>query len=99
MGQWIEYYNSKLWKIRRKQQLERQPLCARCLQENRIVPASIAHHTIPHRGNWKIFISARLESLCKSCHDGIIQSIEVRGYDKSIGIDGWSVETSKKPGG
>jgi hypothetical protein len=30
--------------------------------------------------------------VCKSCHDGAIQSSEELGYDKEIGQDGWPID-------
>jgi hypothetical protein len=37
-----------------------------------------------------------LVSTCKKCHDGPIQSAEVRGYDTEISEDGWP-EDPKHP--
>ena len=33
-----------------------------------------------------------LESLCKSCHDSLAQSIEKRGYSTEVGTDGWPID-------
>ena len=32
------------------------------------------------------------EALCKQCHDGPTQSKERRGYDKTIGADGYPID-------
>jgi len=51
--------------------------------------ATVAHHTTPHKGDWNLFLTSTLQSLCKMHHDSIAKSIEARGYDKTIGHDGW----------
>lgn len=84
------FYKTKQWKQIRENQLLRNPLCARCLSKNKITAANVVHHKIPHKGNHKLFFDVNnLESLCKRCHDSDEQSIERRGYDKSVEADGW----------
>lgn len=85
---WRAWSQRKEWKHRREAQLAKQPLCERHLAQDRVVPATVANHKTPHRGNWELFIQGELESLCKSCHDDVAQGIEERGYDDAIGSDG-----------
>lgn len=89
-------YGTALWKRKRRQQLQAHPLCEVCEKEGRVVPATVVHHTTPHKGNRGIFFSSSLQSLCTTCHDGLMKSIERRGYDKTIGLDGWPVHNHLK---
>ena len=83
-------YRSKQWRDLRKVKLSHNPYCERCLREYRIAVATVVHHKTAHKGDPFLFGDyENLESLCKLCHDGIEQSIERRGYDKSVEADGW----------
>jgi hypothetical protein len=82
------WYNSKRWKVRRTQQMQRQPLCELCLREGRIVAATVADHITPHRGDYDLFFNGALQSLCKHHHNKVKQSIEEHGYDNSCDVDG-----------
>jgi len=33
-----------------------------------------------------------LQAVCWTCHSGSIQSIEAKGFDATIGADGWPVD-------
>lgn len=91
---WRGFYKTAAWQHRRKAQLSVQPLCERCKAQGRIVAASVVHHVTPHKGDWQLFIAGPVASSCKPCHDSIEQSIEVRGFDTSIGVDGWPVDNN-----
>jgi 5-methylcytosine-specific restriction enzyme A len=39
-----------------------------------VVLATVAHHLVPHRGDWQLFIAGDLQSLCKRCHDSEAQA-------------------------
>jgi 5-methylcytosine-specific restriction protein A len=57
------------------------------------VAASVVNHKIPHKGDVELFYSPEnIESVCKSCHDGPIQSEERRGYSSEVGTDGWPID-------
>ena len=84
---WAHYYSSQAWKLRRAHQLRIGPLCKRCG-----VLATVAHHVVPHKGDWCLFIEGELNSLCKRCHDSAEQMVEKRGYTNEIGIDGWPTD-------
>ncbi len=86
-------YKTKLWRELRLVHLEAHPLCARCEREGRVVPAVEVHHIRAHRGDRALFNDLNnLEGLCKPCHGRVEQSIERRGYDKSVGSDGWPMD-------
>jgi 5-methylcytosine-specific restriction endonuclease McrA len=74
------WYWSAEWKQRRRDQLAREPNCRRCAGLGKVVPATIANHVIPHRGNPKLFWHGELESVCKPHHDATIQAEERRGF-------------------
>jgi 5-methylcytosine-specific restriction enzyme A len=88
--QWM--YSTPLWRRLRSQQLKDKPLCERCLARGLVTPANIVHHTIPHKGDWDLFATAPLASLCKRCHDSTEQTVERYGFSNEIGVDGWPVD-------
>lgn len=85
-------YKLGKWRRRRGVQLMAEPLCQWCAAEGRTVAATEVHHATPHRGDMVAFLQGELVSLCKRCHDSRAQSIERRGYDTSVGLDGWPVD-------
>ncbi len=91
---WRKWYGLKIWQYGlQPKQLSDHPLCARCMRDGKYVEAKVVNHIIPHRGDWRLFISIdNLESLCKACHDSEVQSEERVGFSKRIGNDGWPVD-------
>lgn len=64
-----------------------------CAAMDMQVRAVIVDHRVPHRGNEKLFFDYdNTQSLCKLHHDALKHSNEMRGYDKTIGSDGWPVD-------
>jgi hypothetical protein len=51
--------------------LRLQPLCEICLQADRVTPATVADHVVPHRGNYELFRLGKLRSVCAECHDSL----------------------------
>ncbi len=82
---WRANYSKKRWLDKRDAQLTAEPLCQRCKAKGLVVPATVAHHVIAHRGDADLFWNGELASSCKDCHDTIEQAIEARGYE--IGCD------------
>jgi 5-methylcytosine-specific restriction endonuclease McrA len=76
---WRLWYGRKEWKARRAGQLATEPLCERCREGGYVVEATVVHHALPHRGDWHLFITGDLESLCKRCHDRDAQADERSG--------------------
>jgi 5-methylcytosine-specific restriction enzyme A len=70
-------YGTARWKRRRADQLAREPLCRRCLAQGRRTRATVANHIRPHRGDEILFWQGELESVCASCHSGVIQAEEI----------------------
>lgn len=84
------FYKRKIWQSLRKRKLLEQPLCERCKMNNRLIEATTVHHIIAHKGNYELFKNYdNLQSVCKRCHDVVEQSIERRGYDVGVDVDGW----------
>jgi 5-methylcytosine-specific restriction protein A len=82
------WYKYAVWLKRRSLQLATQPLCERCLKVGIVTAANTANHKIPHKGNWTLFITGELESLCASHHSGHVQSEERTGRAKGSDTQG-----------
>ncbi len=58
------------WRKARKLFLQRHPLCVKCMEENKIVQATVVDHIVPHRGDQKLFWDqGNWQALCKEHHD------------------------------
>ncbi len=86
------WYSSAKWQRRRRYQLATEPLCAMCLANGVLTPATVVDHVIPHRGDRTKFWLGKLASLCKPHHDRSKQQIERQGYSNEIGIDGFPTD-------
>lgn len=91
---WRRWYGLKAWAVRRRIQLAKVPWCEPCLRLGRKTKANTANHIVPHRGDWKLFISGKLESACAECHSTSIQAAEIRGFRTTPGKDGWPADPS-----
>jgi hypothetical protein len=69
--------------------MREHPLCVFCLAQGKVVPAKVADHVHKHHGDPTQFFAGELQSLCWQCHASRKYGIEVRGYDNTIGLDGW----------
>lgn len=70
-----KYYNTSLWKKIRKYQIENNPLCKICLDNNIITPATQVHHLVSFLSGYteddkmKLFTASdNLISICAKCH-------------------------------
>lgn len=82
-------YKTKEWRRLRAHVLKHEPICRMCKAEGRVSAASHVDHIIRHNNDPKLFYDlTNLQPLCPHCHNSRKQSIESRGYDKTIGIDG-----------
>jgi 5-methylcytosine-specific restriction enzyme A len=70
-------YRTVRWFKIRSVQLNAQPLCVKCKDEDRLTAATICDHVTPHRGNVEAFWSGPFQSLCASCHSSTKQREEV----------------------
>ena len=61
-------YNAE-WRRAMSAYLQRHPLCAECMREGKLTPATVVDHIIPHRGNKRLFWDENnWHPLCKPCH-------------------------------
>lgn len=85
-NKWSKFYQSREWNNLRQSQLIRQPLCERCLSNDKVTPATTVHHknvfgSCPdEQQQWYWFLNSdNLMSLCNQCHNHIHATNE-RGY-------------------
>lgn len=58
------------WKLARDSFLRRNPLCVYCARDDRVEPATVVDHIIPHKGDMQLFWDkGNWQSLCKTHHD------------------------------
>jgi 5-methylcytosine-specific restriction endonuclease McrA len=89
---WDKWYSTARWVRIRRHQLLEHPLCAYCAERGIVQPATICDHVEPHRGDINKFWLGKLQSLCKPCHDGAKREIELHGYRRDIGLDGYPLD-------
>jgi len=63
------FYNSREWKLLRRQKLAKDPLCEQCKREGRLTPATVVDHIVPMKEGGACLDIKNLQSLCKRCHD------------------------------
>jgi 5-methylcytosine-specific restriction protein A len=64
-----QWYGTARWQALRRQVLNEQPLCDDCASKGYITEAREVDHTVPHRGNLKLFFDrSNLSGKCSSCH-------------------------------
>lgn len=100
--QYRRLYRDKRWYgphgIRKQAFLRDFYTCQRCgcivIEGNRHHRrAAVANHRKPHKGNEVLFFDLRnVETVCKACHDTLVQREEVRGYTIGADIDGRPVD-------
>lgn len=93
---WRSWYKKPRWVTIRAAQLQKQPLCERCLSRGTITPATVCHHVDRHEGDPVKFWNGPFASSCSDCHDVDEQRIERGGRARQqVGEDGWPVDDSK----
>lgn len=86
---WHFLYDTKRWKALRLFHLGTEPICRKCKEVERITPAAIVDHIIPHKGSIDLFFDdTNLQSLCKPCHDTTKSREEHRGHQQGCNADG-----------
>ena len=85
-NKWRKYYGSKAWINLRRNKLMQQPLCERCLTNDKITTATQVHHVNVYgscpteQERWYWFLKQdNLMSLCNECHK-YIHATNERGY-------------------
>ena len=91
-SKWHGWYNRTNWYRRRAHQLQVEPLCRLCAKEGPLTPATVVGHVVPHKGDYNLFRLGQLQSLCSTCHNSTKKIIETRGFDPTIGVDGWPLD-------
>lgn len=80
------------WQRRRAAQLRKHPACKFCQDfEGRLVPATVADHITPHRGDPVLF-AGPLQSLCATCHNSRKQQLERTGAMRGCDADGMPLD-------
>lgn len=63
----------RAWRKYRLGYLVEHPLCARHLALGQVVPATVVHHRVPHRGDERLFWDPQNhEGVCAPCHDAVV---------------------------
>jgi 5-methylcytosine-specific restriction endonuclease McrA len=88
---WRSWYSLQRWRRRAKHQLKLEPLCALCLERNRLTPATVADHHPRHGGDYNKFRLGALRSLCRDCHQGA-WATDRKGYSNAVGDDGYPLD-------
>ena len=89
---WVDWYNTKEWRAKRKAQLQKQPLCEACLSVGRHTSATVAHHIVKHEGDPDLFWRGDLGSRCAACHNRFEQQIENVGYSSQLDNSGYPTD-------
>lgn len=78
-------YNTQRWQRLRKLKLQQNPLCETCLQQQRIVPATVVDHVIAVKAGGDPYPALdKLCSQCASCHNRKTRIVEQQGGELSI---------------
>jgi hypothetical protein len=88
----VPWYGWQRWRKRARHQLREHPLCAMCLQQGIVVPATVADHVVPHKQNQRAFWFGTLQSLCTAHHNSTKQLVELYGYSTDVDADGWPTD-------
>jgi 5-methylcytosine-specific restriction protein A len=89
---WHYLYGAR-WQKQRIAFLHRNPLCAYCLQLDKITSANVVDHKVPHKGDKILFWDVdNWQSLCKECHDNAKALEESKGFAPGCGQDGMPVD-------
>jgi|SRR5580704_226375 5-methylcytosine-specific restriction protein A len=86
------WYSLQRWRTRAKHQLSIEPLCALCKEQGRITPATVADHFPAHDGDYNLFLTGPIRSLCAPCHDGLQPAFKHKDYSSAIGDDGYPID-------
>jgi 5-methylcytosine-specific restriction enzyme A len=88
------WYQLERWRRLRRHQLRTEPLCQMCQARGLAVPATVADHVTPHRGDWNAFLTGTLQSLCGHCHNSAKRRIDLGAPPRPyIGEDGYPLDT------
>ncbi|HET8886803.1 MAG TPA: HNH endonuclease signature motif containing protein [Salinimicrobium sp.] len=74
-----KFYNSWAWRKVRKAYIDKQPLCEKCIEEDKTVAAAFVDHIQRIEDGGAKLDEANLQSLCKHCHNSK-SGKEAHGY-------------------
>jgi 5-methylcytosine-specific restriction endonuclease McrA len=74
---WVEFYKTARWQRLRRLQLKAELLCKFCLERGHVTAANVADHVEVQRGDWTVFCTGELQSLCEPCHKSAKRQIEL----------------------
>jgi hypothetical protein len=97
---WRSWYSLQSWRRRAHHQLHEHPLCALCMEQGRITPATVADHHPPHDGDWNKFVLGELRSLLALGSVGYEDKTDEgrRKADLAGGRDGGPAGAMRGPG-
>lgn len=87
-----DWYQLQIWRKRAKAQLRAHPLCAMCMERLEVTPATLVDHIEPVAGDWNRFRLGAVQSLCAACHNSRKRMVELHGYSREIGLNGYPVD-------
>ena len=64
-----EFYQTREWRMLRKEVLTAEPLCRICREHGRLTPATIVDHIMPIRQGGDKMDRSNLQPLCARCHE------------------------------
>jgi 5-methylcytosine-specific restriction endonuclease McrA len=92
---WHEHqhlYQTKRWRMIRKEHIMREPLCVMCGQMGRIEAATVVDHITPHKGNEEMFYAGPFQSLCATHHNSTKARIENSGVQIGGDVNGQPID-------
>ena len=90
--QWLPFYKHRRWQRLRKLQLAHEPLCRMCAEDGIATVATVVDHVVPHEGDWNLFVTGKLQSLCDLHHNRAKRYEDLHGHSPQIGYDGWPID-------
>lgn len=88
-AEYRKLYATARWKRLRDWFLSENPLCARCIMQEIVEPATVVHHKDAHRGDPEKFWGGPFEALCAPCHNKFGQLEDHGKTTIQFGPDGW----------
>ena len=83
------------WQKARNQYLSEHPLCVECVKLDKVVPATVVDHIVPHRGDMGLFWQQdNWQPLCATCHSAHKQRQEKGGGVMGCDKDGVPIDPS-----
>ena len=88
------WYQTKRWRMIRKEHIMREPLCVMCGQMGRTEAATVVDHITPHKGNEQMFYAGPFQSLCATHHNSTKARIERSGVQIGGDVNGQPIDSN-----